>query len=370
MDTTYKLIGTKLYVVQTQKAEVIDFEDISEATLIYIQPELLDSYKVLNPDYSALMKPYSYTAISVKLPEWAKEEPGPEPPGPEPSFEDKYFTVEMLEDGDLSYGASESGVAGKTISYSTDNGESWTDITSTTEQQSIGTFSTGDKILFKGTNDSYANITNGNNIGGTAQVNIYGNIMSLIYGDNFVGQTSFPSGSSYNFCYLFKNSKIVDASNLILPATTLTNGCYNHMFDSCTSLTKAPKLSATTLASLCYNGMFKGCTSLTNAPELPATTLASGCYLKMFSGCTSLTKAPSLPATTLAIECYRGMFQECSHLNYVKCLATDISAYNCLGAWLDDVAATGTFVTADNPPAWSRDENGIPAGWTVETASA
>lgn len=87
MDTTYKLIGTKLYVVQTQEAEVIDFADISEATLIYIQPELLDSYKVLNPDYSALMKPYSYTVISSKAPAWNDEPgPGPEPPTPVKRF--------------------------------------------------------------------------------------------------------------------------------------------------------------------------------------------------------------------------------------------------------------------------------------------
>ena len=87
MDTTYKLIGTKLYVVQTQEAEVIDFADISEATLIYIQPELLDSYKVLNPDYSALMKPYSYTVISSKAPAWKDEPgPGPEPPTPVERF--------------------------------------------------------------------------------------------------------------------------------------------------------------------------------------------------------------------------------------------------------------------------------------------
>ena len=34
--------------------------------------------------------------------------------------------------------------------------------------------------------------------------------------------------------------------------------------------------------------MFKCCTSLTTAPVLPATTLAEGCYQGMFEGCTSL----------------------------------------------------------------------------------
>ena len=34
--------------------------------------------------------------------------------------------------------------------------------------------------------------------------------------------------------------------------------------------------------------MFQGCTSLVNAPELPATTLSNYCYQNMFYGCTSL----------------------------------------------------------------------------------
>ena len=80
---------------------------------------------------------------------------------------------------------------------------------------------------------------------------------------------------------------------------TMTDQCYESMFNGCTSLTAAPALPATTLAGGCYYGMFYGCTSLTTAPSLPATTLAERCYYGMFYGCTSLTTAPELPATTL-----------------------------------------------------------------------
>ena len=38
----------------------------------------------------------------------------------------------------------------------------------------------------------------------------------------------------------------------------------------------------------CYYYMFYNCQSLTTAPALPATTLASGCYDSMFNDCTSL----------------------------------------------------------------------------------
>ena len=141
------------------------------------------------------------------------------------------------------------------------------------------------------------------------QYNVGGNIMSLI-------SYTWEEATLYNDCFneTFKNAKVVDASALLLPATTLANGCYWGMFSGCTSLTTAPSLPATTLANNCYQDMFSGCTSLTTAPALPATTLAERCYQGMFAGCTSLTTAPSLPATTLANACYQAMFVGCTSL--------------------------------------------------------
>ena len=86
------------------------------------------------------------------------------------------------------------------------------------------------------------------------------------------------------------------------------------MFYGCTSLTTAPSLPATTLTNYCYNYMFYGCTSLTTAPSLPATTLTDFCYTSMFYGCSNLTTAPSLPATTLASSCYNSMFRDCKKI--------------------------------------------------------
>ena len=152
-----------------------------------------------------------------------------------------------------------------------------------------------------------------------------------------------------------------------LPATTLAEGCYGSMFNSCTQLTTAPELPVTTLAYWCYDNMFNGCSSLTKAPELPATTLADHCYEAMFYGCTRLTKAPQLPATTLANRCYYRMFKYCSSLNYIKMLATDVSATDCLAGWVNGVASSGTFVK-DASTTLPTGENGIPDGWTVEAA--
>ena len=111
----------------------------------------------------------------------------------------------------------------------------------------------------------------------------------------------------------------------------------------------------------CFYKLFYNCSSLTTAPELPATTLAENCYNHMFGNCTSLTKAPELPATTLANECYKTMFIGCQNLRYVKCLATDISATDCLTDWLDGTMLLGTFITADNKPAYESGTSGIPA---------
>ena len=147
------------------------------------------------------------------------------------------------------------------------------------------------------------------------EYDIGGNINSLVK-VNFENDTN---------CYVFYDvnggtgffqdkAKLKSAGNLILPATTLAESCYQYMFSGCTSLTTAPALPATTLVQNCYSGMFYDCTSLTTAPTLPATTLASSCYQDMFNGCTSLTTAPELPATTLADYCYDNMFYGCTSL--------------------------------------------------------
>ncbi|MBR5671302.1 MAG: hypothetical protein IKX11_05535, partial [Bacteroidales bacterium] len=83
---------------------------------------------------------------------------------------------------------------------------------------------------------------------------------------------------------------------------------------------------------------------------------------------THITQAPELDATTLASSCYSFMFAGCSSLNYVRCLATDISADNCVDNWLGSVFASGVFIKASEMTDWSSGESGIPAGWTVLNA--
>ena len=201
-------------------------------------------------------------------------------------------------------------------------------------------------------------------------------LAGFCYNSMFEGCTSLvnapalPATTLAYSCYggMFqKCTSLVNAPEL--PATTLADSCYYGMFNRCHSLVNAPELPATTLVGYCYYYMFRSCTSLVNAPTLPATTLVNYCYNNMFALCTSLLTAPELPATTLADFCYAYMFDGCAKLNYIKMLATDISANNCLANWVTDVSSKGTFVK--HPDAnIPRGGDGIPRGWTVETATS
>ena len=46
--------------------------------------------------------------------------------------------------------------------------------------------------------------------------------------------------------------------------------------------------------------MFDNCHSLTTAPELPATTLVNGCYQRMFDSCRNLNYIKSLATTGIS----------------------------------------------------------------------
>ena len=129
--------------------------------------------------------------------------------------------------------------------------------------------------------------------------------------------------------------------------------------------------SATTIeANNAFYGLFAGADKLVNNDErllvLPATTLTEGCYDNMFSGCKGIEKAPELPAPKLEKGCYQEMFFDCSKLNSVKCLATDISAEGCTKNWLTNAGteATGEKVLETAVPMTSGSDDGVPDGWT------
>ena len=259
------------------------------------------------------------------------------------------------------------------------------------------TVAAGDKVQFYGkgtTIKTYCSDGSDNtNIQGSGSgftCKVYGNIMSLVDEEGFATATALSE--RWAFTGLFSdNVSLIDASGLLLPATTLTNNCYGQMFSGCTSLTTAPKLPATTLAKDCYMYMFHGCTKLTTAPKLPATTLAEncyeymfagctnlaaapellvtelkvGCYMYMFGDCTTLTTTPKLPATTLADCCYYSMFEGCTGLTkaYVKAALVEDK---CSRMFTNCTKTGGTFYSVDVATAttWITEFNPSLQGWT------
>ena len=151
--------------------------------------------------------------------------------------------------------------------------------------------------------------------------------MSLIYGEDFKGKTVFPSGSTFNFCSMFydmigltsnTNTELEDVDGLVMLATTLTESC--------------------------YESMFQGCTNLITAPFLPATAGATNCYKNMYNGCTNLTTVKSslvAPSASFTDD------------------------------WLSGVASTGSFFYSKSAKdsggntTWPSGTSGIPSGWAA-----
>ena len=302
------------------------------------------------------------------------------------------------------------------------NGGEWTQITATRSGTTNFNVVAGDVVEFRGDNPAYSYENNGKSSfrGSTAGFKASGNLMSMVSSVGFENLTTLSEDKTFEGLFM-SCTGLTDARNLVLPATALTDNCYDGMFDlcrglvyspklpattlapycyhdmfngcyslttapelpatvmqtscydgmfaNCTGLTSAPALPATTLAMSCYYGMFKGCTSLTTAPALPATTLASSCYVSMFEGCTSLTASPVLPAPTMVGGCYTTMFYGCSNLSRIDCYATNPSVTGTWDnpytrSWVDGVAASGTFVKAPTA-TWEIGVNGIPVNWVV-----
>ena len=201
----------------------------------------------------------------------------------------------------------------------------------------------GDKVYFKAVRQNQSLASGPGNchkFDFIGQFEASGNVNSLLEEDPNIARTMSLEGRNFCYAYLFSGTTLTTAPEL--PATTLAYGCYAMMFNNCTSLTKAPALPAEGLAEFCYYYMFENCTALTEAPELPAYQLVDSCYAYMFQGCTSL--------------------------NYVK-VWFDNWVQQTTDNWLNNVAATGTFVCPstliENTTEDQRGTNTVPASWIM-----
>lgn len=253
----------------------------------------------------------------------------------------------------------------KTIQYSKDKGLTWSSLTSTESGTTLNV-EKGDVVQFKGDNATYASSILAYNSfsASTCEFYLVGNIMSLINSTNFSGLTTLES--AYTFYSLFEDcTGLTDASSLSLPATTLSDNCYAYMFYGCSGLNDVIDPSELVFNNSYYNSSIDDIVAnFSVTPNLIATQLSNGCYQSMFEGCSSLTKAPVLIAETLTQNCYSQMFKDCTSLNFIDFRALDISATDCLNRWVENVAPTGTFLLDENMTTITPNSiNGIPVGW-------
>lgn len=284
---------------------------------------------------------------------WEKQHPNP--------YESMYLTLEALDTGTIGMDGN-----GRSFSFdvSVDGGQTWTtkSLTSshTWERVSVNT---GDKVMFRHNGNWSSGATKEwqgpssdfwyyNNIcfGATCPYKVYGNIMSMWWGDNFVGKTTFPDyGSSstttswnYKMLGLFAektqafitvsqnpnnmvrppyplptpgyNSSdheyhyLVDAENLVIPLDGKEQVGYSQnkhmtytyfcMFYNCICLQKAPKwFNPTYVGEHDFDYTFSNCWSMNSAPidfDCYMDFYTGNCFFKTFENCFWLTDGPKI----------------------------------------------------------------------------
>ena len=226
----------------------------------------------------------------------------------------KYFTIEATEDVTTVYFRQSSYAVDENldplkVEVSTDDGETWTEITAAAAEDDVpgailAELNEGAKVLIRGKNEAYGyysssegDVIENCNFFSDKACYVYGNIMSLVGGDDFARMRKVKDCA---FVYLFSD--------------------YNDELDHSWVLPK-------------------------DGDEL------------------------TLPATTLASNCYNSMFYGCTGLKYVKAMFTTTPTSTYTKNWVNNVGATGTFVKNASATWNVTGDNGVPSGWTVETAS-
>lgn len=212
----------------------------------------------------------------------------------------EYLWFEHRDSGGYLYFELAGSMSDITIEYSTDK-TNWTSVTLSTS----GTTSTsiminkGQPTYIRGNNSAYAtSSSNYFHFRCPGYSVVGGNIMSLVYGDNFKGQTTLSS--SYAFNSLFKSAGyLMSISNLRLPATSIPRYAYQNMFNNDKFTDMIPEIPATYVDYYGMSGMFSGCTSLDSVPDLSTVTRVNGyAFANMFSNCKSLTVLPDFHNVT------------------------------------------------------------------------
>ena len=338
-----------------------------------------------------------------------------------------YFFVEDLsgEENTLSIVKKNSSAPTVTVEYSTDE-RTWQELGTTSTTALTYNIPANGRVYLKANANSWGT-GNGdtefiNSMTATANYSVGGNILSLLYGSSFAGQTVVPSGSTSTFKRLFQNcTTLVKADNLILPEiipdygllsifsgcsslttapdlsnvtsigidglsriffgctaltgtidlsglTTIGNYGMAYSFYNCSSLVTAPDLSnVTTIDNYGMESIFSGCSSLATAPDLSnVTSIGSSGMKSTFQGCNQLQSCDLSGLATLGSDAMTSSFLNCSSLNSVDIRSMTTWDTNKARGWLYRVAPTGTIYinSAIDGVIPENDTSGIPSRWT------
>lgn len=250
-----------------------------------------------------------------------------------------YLTFVAVSDGTFEFSGTTGGSQVNMIAYSLDDGDTWSEY----QNQVSLNVQAGDVVKWKGNMVPYPKIGSyeiadrASGIGvfsaSTAMFNLQGNIMSLLYDDDFKDKTDLIDSCTFNL--MFYTTNIVNANTLVMPSHDLTINCYCRMFYECAKMYTAPLLVAENINNFCYFEMFMGCERLINAPSLIATELKKSCYHRMFGYCESIVVAPVLHGEIMKESCYESMFKGCTSLLIAPQLSSTTLARCCYNAMFE-----------------------------------
>ena len=206
------------------------------------------------------------------------------------SYRHQYFTTEALVNNCVF-----SIIIGKSVDTSAVNGFyysrdriTWTfiqNISGQSQTVNLPAINAGEKYYWKGTN--YAISQNGTfktdqnvKLGATQNFKAYGNMFSMLWGDDFIGKNFFPNDTT-NYIYagfFLDNKKLIDAQNLYFP------GQHTKGFNASGNDTPS---SDEVINS--FNDLFNGCSNLEYGPIIEMLTIVGNSSIKrMFKGCSKL----------------------------------------------------------------------------------
>lgn len=284
--------------------------------------------------------------------------------------EKEYFTIEAIENNTNVYFKRHVDSDGDPvildIEISTD-GETWTEKSSSADNSYKGTIlatlNAGQKLYIRGNNATYGSEDddddpNGSSIYGDKDFYAYGNMMSLVDGENALKGIYSTTLGHYTFACFFKGKNVCShpTKNLILPAKSLKECSYAEMFRNCSKLIKAPSIFATVWGVNDMADMFLGCTLL----EVPPKVLHIGTD-SAFYNCPKLKRSPILLDNDISTF----SFTNCPNVSEIICLGTTIPSYASRD-WGSGRCPAEAGVIYKLPDAEVWNEINLPDGWVLK----